>query len=65
MLQQQQKLQELQGQITAQYAATGVPPQGLMFLPFLDQFRNLQPAGLPPGVTKSLSNHVSVVLFYI
>jgi transcription factor SOX5/6/13 (SOX group D) len=52
MLQQQQKLQELQGQISAQYAAGGVSPQSLMFLPFLEQLRGLQPP-------KSLANHVS------
>lgn len=52
MLQHQQKLQELQGQITAQY---GVGPQGLMFLPFLEQFRNLQPP------KTALANHVSSI----
>jgi transcription factor SOX5/6/13 (SOX group D) len=51
MLQQQQKLQELQGQISAQYAAGGVSPQSLMFLPFLEQLRGLQPP-------KSLANHM-------
>lgn len=60
MLHQQQKLQELQGQITAQYAASGVGPQSLMLLPFFDQLRGLQSAGLPPGVAKNaLGNHVS------
>lgn len=61
LLQQQQKLQEIQGQISAQYAASGaVGPQGLMFLPFLEQLRGLQPTGLPPNVSKSpLGNHVS------
>lgn len=62
MLHQQQKLQELQGQISAQYAASGaMGPQGLpLFLPFLEQLRGLQPGPLPPGVTKStLANHVS------
>ncbi|KAJ8966025.1 hypothetical protein NQ314_003776 [Rhamnusium bicolor] len=60
LLQQQQKLQELQGQISAQYAATGaVGPQGLMFLPFLEQLRGMQSTALPPSVAKSpLSNHM-------
>ncbi|KAF2885243.1 hypothetical protein ILUMI_20935 [Ignelater luminosus] len=54
LLQHQQKLQELQGQISAQYAATGaVGPQGLMFLPFLEQLRGLHPAALPPGLGKA------------
>ncbi|KAL3265710.1 hypothetical protein HHI36_009913 [Cryptolaemus montrouzieri] len=55
MLQQQQKLQELQGQITAQYAASAGAvggPQGLMFLPFLEHLRGL-PTGMPPGVAKN------------
>ncbi|XP_044748331.1 transcription factor SOX-13 isoform X3 [Coccinella septempunctata] len=50
MLQQQQKLQELHGQIQAQYAASAGAvggPQGLMFLPFLEHLRAL-PATLPP-----------------
>lgn len=60
LLQQQQKLQELQGQISAQYAAassgTAVPPQGLMFLPFLE---HLRVTGLPPGVHKqNIANHI-------
>ncbi|KAJ8977254.1 hypothetical protein NQ317_006893 [Molorchus minor] len=60
ILQQQQKLQELQTQISNQYAATGaVRPQGLMFLPFLEQLRGLQPTALPPNVSKSpISNHM-------
>ncbi|KAF5274296.1 hypothetical protein FQR65_LT04414 [Abscondita terminalis] len=54
LLQQQQKLQELQGQISAQYAATGaVGPQGLMFLPFLEQLRGMHSAGVPPGLGKT------------
>ncbi|XP_049825536.1 transcription factor Sox-13 isoform X2 [Aethina tumida] len=60
LLQQQQKLQELQGQLSAQYAASGaVGPQGLMFLPFLEQLRGLQPGGIPPNVAKAaLTNHM-------
>lgn len=61
MLQQQQKLQELQGQITQQYASTAMGPQGLPLfaLPFLDQLHGLQ-AGHLPGVGKSpIPNHVS------
>ncbi|ERL91996.1 hypothetical protein D910_09318 [Dendroctonus ponderosae] len=47
LLQQQQKLQELQGQISAQYSGGGV--QGLMFLPFLEQLsRGLHPPSGPP-----------------
>ncbi|KAK9872085.1 hypothetical protein WA026_016130 [Henosepilachna vigintioctopunctata] len=55
ILQQQQKLHELQGQITAQYAANAGAvggPQGLMFLPFLEHLRAM-PAGLQQGVPKS------------
>nr|CAH7733620.1 unnamed protein product [Callosobruchus chinensis] len=59
--QQQQKLQELQGQINAQYAA-GVGPQGLMFLPFLEQLRHgLQPQPSLPsghGGKPNLGNHM-------
>ncbi|XP_074026130.1 transcription factor Sox102F isoform X2 [Leptinotarsa decemlineata] len=61
LLQQQQKLQELQGQISAQYAASSAvgPQAGLMFLPFLEQLRGLQPSAMPPGVPKSpLGNHM-------
>lgn len=68
ILHQQQKLQELQGQIqAAQYAASGaVGPPGLMFLPLLEQLRSIQPAALPPGVAKSpLGNHVSKNLLSI
>lgn len=61
MLQQQQKLQELHGQIQAQYAASAGAvggPQGLMFLPFLEHLRAL-PSALPPGVPKNaLTNQV-------
>ncbi|XP_031339195.1 transcription factor Sox-6-like isoform X2 [Photinus pyralis] len=47
---QQQKLHELH----AKYAATGaVGPQGLVFLPFLEQLRGLHPAAVPPGLGKS------------
>ncbi|KAF5302346.1 hypothetical protein FQA39_LY10385 [Lamprigera yunnana] len=53
LLQHQQKLQELQGQISAQYATTGtVGHQGLMFLPFLEQLRGMHSA-VPPGLGKS------------
>ncbi|XP_017779251.1 PREDICTED: transcription factor Sox-13 [Nicrophorus vespilloides] len=53
VLHHQQKLQELQGQITAQYAASGaMGPQSLMFLPFLEQLRGMQ-----PSVTKSVVNN--------
>ncbi|XP_056640799.1 transcription factor SOX-13 isoform X2 [Diorhabda sublineata] len=58
LLQHQQKLQELQGQITAQYAA-GPHQAGLMFLPFLEQLRGLQPPAIPPNVSKSpMGNHM-------
>lgn len=61
IIQHQQKLQELQGQITQQYAAatSSIGPQGLpLFLPFLDQLHGLQ-AGHLSGVGKSsLPNHV-------
>lgn len=66
LLQQQQKLQELQGQIAAHYPATSaMAPQTLpIFLPFLEQLRGLQTGPLPPGVGKSpITNHVSK--FYI
>ncbi|XP_024081058.1 transcription factor Sox-13 isoform X3 [Cimex lectularius] len=47
ILQQQHKIHELQNQISSQYASSkGISlgsPQSLMFLPFLDQLRNLQP----------------------
>ncbi|XP_065158516.1 transcription factor Sox-5-like isoform X2 [Atheta coriaria] len=50
-MQQQQKLQELQGQLMAQYpGAAG--PQSLMYFPILEQLRNLPQ--LPPGVTKNM-----------
>ncbi|KAG5867909.1 hypothetical protein JTB14_029031 [Gonioctena quinquepunctata] len=61
LLQQQQKLQELQGQINAQYANSGAvgPQAGLMFLPFLEQLRGLQPGSMPPGIAKSpMGNHM-------
>ncbi|CAH0560301.1 unnamed protein product [Brassicogethes aeneus] len=60
LLQQQQKLQELQGQLSAQYAAGGAVNQGLMFLPFLEQLRNMQgPQAIPPNVAKAaLTNHM-------
>lgn len=65
LLQQHQKLQELHGQLTAQYATAGNPPlgrQGLMFLPYFEQLRGLQQANaLPPAVPKSpLENHVRI-----
>ncbi|CAH1161080.1 unnamed protein product [Phyllotreta striolata] len=57
LLHQQQKLQELQNQITTQYAAG--PHQGLMFLPLFEQLRGLQPSVLPPGVHKPpMGNHM-------
>ncbi|XP_071453156.1 transcription factor Sox-6-like [Hetaerina americana] len=50
IIHQQQKIQELQSQISAQYAGSkglsipGVgPPPSLMFIPFLDQLRTLPP----------------------
>ncbi|CAH1124273.1 unnamed protein product [Ceutorhynchus assimilis] len=61
LLHQQQKLQEIQGQISAQYSGSGaVGPQGLMFLPFLEQLsRGLHTPNAPPVVAKSpLSNHM-------
>lgn len=64
-MQQHQKLQELHGQLTAQYATANNPTlgrQGLMFLPYFEQLRGLQQASaLPPAVPKSpLENHVSI-----
>lgn len=62
LLQQHQKLQELHGQLTAQYTTGGSPAlsrQGLMFLPYFEQLRGLQQAALPSAVPKSpLENHV-------
>ncbi|KAJ8913570.1 hypothetical protein NQ315_013975, partial [Exocentrus adspersus] len=65
LLQQQQKLQEIQSQLSAQYAASGpVGPQGLMFLPFLEQLRGIQPTNLQVSVSKSsVNNHSSTVYF--
>lgn len=65
LLQQHQKLQELHGQIAAQYATAGNPPlshQGLMFLPYFEQLRGLQQtAALPPTISKSsIENHVII-----
>lgn len=65
LIQQHQKLQELHGQLTAQYATASNPPlsrQGLMFLPYFEQLRSLQQATtLPPSVPKSpLENHVII-----
>lgn len=67
LLQQQQKLQELQVQLSTQYANSGaVGPQGLMFLPFLEQLRGLQPGGIPPNVAKAaLTNHVSFLCLFV
>lgn len=66
LLQQHQKLQELHGQLTAQYAAASNPAlsrQGLMFLPYFEQLRGLQQvSALSPTVPKSpLENHVSMI----
>ncbi|XP_076274626.1 transcription factor Sox102F isoform X2 [Rhynchophorus ferrugineus] len=61
LLQQQQKLQELQGQISAHYPGSGpVGPQGVMFLPFLEQLsRGLHNPAVSPVVAKSpLTNHM-------
>ncbi|KAL1506740.1 hypothetical protein ABEB36_006045 [Hypothenemus hampei] len=58
LLHQQQKLQE---QISAHYSGTGaVGPQGVMFLPFLEQLsRGLHNPNAPSVVAKSpLSNHM-------
>lgn len=63
LLQQHQKLQELHGQITAQYGSSpSLTRQGLMFLPYFEQLRGLQQAGgLPPTIPKSpLENHVNI-----
>ncbi|XP_066999238.1 transcription factor Sox-13 [Anabrus simplex] len=49
-LHQQQNIQELQNQISSQYASKGLnmtSPQSLMFLPFLDQFRGMPPNSMP------------------
>ncbi|XP_050297622.1 transcription factor SOX-5-like isoform X2 [Anthonomus grandis grandis] len=61
LLHHQQKLQELQGQISAQYPGGGaVGPQGLMFHSFLEQLsRGLHNSSAQPLVAKSpLTNHM-------
>ncbi|XP_014294259.1 transcription factor egl-13 isoform X2 [Halyomorpha halys] len=59
LLQQQHKIQELQTQISSQYASgKGLnlgSPQALMFLPFLDQLRNLQSNSGPVAQTSNTS----------